>query len=221
MRPPFAYYGGKVGMSRLIVAMLPPHRVYIEPFFGSGAVLFAKRPTQHEIVNDLDGDITNFFRVLRDRTDELEHACTLTPYARVRLVRHHRAHPVDRTLHLQPHRPVRHRGGTTRRGLHRELRRRTYGRTEDYAHDMGDETAHRRLADALHATAATVILSGYPSPLYEALYADWHRVEIPVHVHSSNAVTVERAKRIEVLWSNRHVDTPGQLTFEVDAAVAP
>jgi DNA adenine methylase len=82
MRPPFAYFGGKYGMSARIVSLMPPHRVYIEPFFGSGAVFFAKRPATHEIINDLDGAVVTFFRCLRERTDELEHACSLTPYAR-------------------------------------------------------------------------------------------------------------------------------------------
>lgn len=73
MNPPFAYYGGKVGMSAAIIGLLPAHRVYIEPFAGSLAVLFAKRPAMHEIVNDADGAIVTFFRVLRDRPDELDH----------------------------------------------------------------------------------------------------------------------------------------------------
>lgn len=82
MKAPFAYYGGKSGMANLIIGLMPPHRVYIEPFFGSGAVLFAKTPTAHEIVNDLDGGIVAFFRCLRDRPEELIRACELTPYAR-------------------------------------------------------------------------------------------------------------------------------------------
>ncbi len=66
---------------------------------------------------------------------------------------------------------------------------------------------HQRLAAALHATPATVILSGYHSPLYDRLYGDWWRQEVPVLVHSSNATTAARAERIEVLWSNRALDT--------------
>ena len=82
MKAPFAYYGGKSGMASKIAGMFPPHRVYIEPFFGSGAVLFAKTPATHEIVNDLDGAVVAFFRCLRDRRDELTEACMFTPYAR-------------------------------------------------------------------------------------------------------------------------------------------
>jgi DNA adenine methylase len=82
MKPPFAYYGGKSRLAPLIASLLPPHRVYVEPFFGSGAVLFAKRPAVMEIVNDLDESVVTFFRVLRTRLDELEWVCSLSPYAR-------------------------------------------------------------------------------------------------------------------------------------------
>jgi len=82
MRPPFVYYGGKVGLASRIVDLMPPHRVYIEPFAGSLAVLFAKQPCVHEIVNDLDGAIVNFWRVLRDQPEQLERACALSPYSR-------------------------------------------------------------------------------------------------------------------------------------------
>lgn len=82
MKAPFVYYGGKAGLAPKITTLLPPHRVYIEPFFGSGAVFFAKAPAVHEIVNDADATVANFFRVLRERTEELERACSLTPHAR-------------------------------------------------------------------------------------------------------------------------------------------
>jgi hypothetical protein len=55
-RPPFAYYGAKTRLARWIVSLLPPHRVYLEPFAGSAAVLLAKAASSHEILNDLDGD---------------------------------------------------------------------------------------------------------------------------------------------------------------------
>lgn len=82
MKPPFAYYGGKTGMAPLIARLLPPHRVYMEPFFGSGAVLFEKRPATVEIVNDQDRAVVTFFRVLRDQPGDLARVCSLTPYAR-------------------------------------------------------------------------------------------------------------------------------------------
>jgi DNA adenine methylase len=77
---------------------------------------------------------------------------------------------------------------------------------------MGLAVDHRRLAAALHATPATVILSGYHSPLYDELYGDWWRTEIAVNVHASNSVTTARGKRVEVLWSNREL-ADGRLAF--------
>lgn len=82
MKPPISYFGGKSRLADWIAGMLPPHRVYVEPFMGSGAVFFAKQPAKHEILNDLDGEVVNFFRMLRERPDDLELACQLTPYAR-------------------------------------------------------------------------------------------------------------------------------------------
>lgn len=82
MRPPFAYYGGKIRLAPWIASLLPPHRVYVEPFAGSAAVLLAKAPCEHEVLNDVDGNVVTFFRVLRDQPDDLERVCSLTPYAR-------------------------------------------------------------------------------------------------------------------------------------------
>lgn len=82
MRALLNYPGAKWGMASDIVALMPPHRSYLEPFFGSGAVLFNKPPSAIETVNDLDGEIVNFFTVLRERPDELAHLIDTTPYAR-------------------------------------------------------------------------------------------------------------------------------------------
>lgn len=82
MKPPFAYYGGKTKLAPRIAALLPTHRCYVEPFAGSLAVLLAKRRAPHEVINDLDGHVVNFWRQLRDHPDDLERLCRLTPYSR-------------------------------------------------------------------------------------------------------------------------------------------
>jgi DNA adenine methylase len=82
MKPPFTYFGGKLSVARQIVALLPAHEHYVEPFAGSLAVLLAKPPSPLETVNDLDGDLMNFWQMLRDRPEELAQACALTPHAR-------------------------------------------------------------------------------------------------------------------------------------------
>jgi DNA adenine methylase len=80
--PPFGYFGSKVKIAPRIVDFLPGHRGYVEPYAGSLSVLLAKRPAVMEVVNDLDQDLMTFWRVLRNRTDELAHVCSLTPHSR-------------------------------------------------------------------------------------------------------------------------------------------
>lgn len=82
IKPPFAYYGGKTTLAPQVASLLPPHEHYVEPFAGSLAVLLAKAPSRAETVNDLDGDLMTFWRVLRDQPAELERACALTPHSR-------------------------------------------------------------------------------------------------------------------------------------------
>lgn len=62
--------------------MFPEHTHYVEPYAGGLSVLLAKPPSRLETVNDLDGDIVHFWRMLRDRPDELVRACALTPHSR-------------------------------------------------------------------------------------------------------------------------------------------
>jgi DNA adenine methylase len=71
MRPAFKYHGGKGRFAKKIVALFPVHDTYVEPFAGALNVLLNKPRTSREIVGDLDGDLINFYRVLRDRPDEL------------------------------------------------------------------------------------------------------------------------------------------------------
>lgn len=82
LKPPFAYYGGKTTLAPVIADLLPAHDHYVEPFAGSLAVLLAKKPSRAETVNDLDGDLVTFWRVLRDHGDDLARLCLLTPHAR-------------------------------------------------------------------------------------------------------------------------------------------
>lgn len=76
------YPGAKWSLASKIVSYFPDHYHYIEPYFGSGAVYFSKPSSPHELVNDLNGSVVNFFRVLRDQTDELLWKLELTPWSR-------------------------------------------------------------------------------------------------------------------------------------------
>lgn len=64
------------------MALMPPHRVYLEPFAGGAAVLFRKPRAARETLNDLDSRVMRFWRALRDRPDELAAAIATTPYSR-------------------------------------------------------------------------------------------------------------------------------------------
>lgn len=81
MKPPISYYGGKQRMARHIIGLIPPHTAYVEPFAGGGAVFFAKPPSKIEVLNDLNGNLVNFYRVLKTETDSLYAMIDATLYA--------------------------------------------------------------------------------------------------------------------------------------------
>ena len=78
----FPYYGGKQKQLKWLLPLLPKCDHYIEPFCGAASVLFNREISPAETINDTNGDIVNFFKVLRDDGDELIRRLELTPYAR-------------------------------------------------------------------------------------------------------------------------------------------
>jgi DNA adenine methylase len=277
MRPPTQYFGSKGRLGPWIASLLPTHRTYVEAFAGSAAVLFAKPPSPTEILNDADGDLVVFFRVLRDRSPELARALTLTPYARAELRAANldaagldeleRARRVFVRLNMSISRTLGRQRGfaaafNTNGADHahkfaslvdhlpaaaERLRRviiecrpaveviAKYGtsnaviycdppyldstrsaqakrRGADYAVEYATQAEHRDLARVLHATPAAVLLSGYPSQLYEELYAGWWRLERAVDKPSSLTAGGRAAHAAEVIWSNRPLAAQLQLT---------
>lgn len=81
-RPVLRYHGGKWLLAPWIISHFPPHRIYTEAFGGGGSVLVRKPRSPVEVYNDLDGEVVNLFRVLRDSPAELERALRCTPYSR-------------------------------------------------------------------------------------------------------------------------------------------
>jgi DNA adenine methylase len=262
-RPPFTYFGGKTNLAARIVPLLPPHTHYVEPFAGSLALLLAKPRSPLETVNDLDGDLMLFWRVLRDRPDDLERVCALTPHSRAE---YQAAYALDVTDELERARRVwvllsQGRGGTLRRtgwrffadpagtglpgylaaytgrmagcaarlaGVSLECRPALdiitrYGahpevllycdppyigstRSANYRLEMLGDAVHEELAEALRACAASVVLSGYPSGLYDRLYDGWHRAELAAWTGQGNGANRRDGHRVEVLWSNRPLE---------------
>src|ERR1051326_7379282 len=68
---PLAYIGGKNRLAKQKVSLLPEHTAYVEPFAGGAQVFFHKEPSKVEVLNDLDFEIVNFFRVCQHHYEEL------------------------------------------------------------------------------------------------------------------------------------------------------
>jgi len=82
IKPPFGYYGSKQRIASQIINTLPPHNAWVEAFCGSAAITLAKPRAPIEIINDMDGQIINLFKQLRENQEELCRLIALTPYAR-------------------------------------------------------------------------------------------------------------------------------------------
>lgn len=68
---PLSYIGGKRALAKQIISVLPKHQTYVEPFAGGAQIFFHKEPSKVEILNDLDNEIVNFFRVCQQHYEEL------------------------------------------------------------------------------------------------------------------------------------------------------
>ena len=82
MKQVLKYPGAKSRLADWIINNMPKHNVYLEPYAGSLSVLLNKPRCHIETVNDLHGEVVNFFRVLRDNPDELKRLVEFTPYSR-------------------------------------------------------------------------------------------------------------------------------------------
>lgn len=82
IKPILKYPGAKWNLAEWIISHFPAHAHYVEPYFGSGAVFFNKKPAKHEVINDLSGDVVNLFRVIREDGERLAALIEMTPWAR-------------------------------------------------------------------------------------------------------------------------------------------
>jgi DNA adenine methylase len=262
---PIKWHGGKKYLAKRIIDLMPPHRHYVEPYAGGLAVLMAKNPEGvSEVVNDLNGGLTNFWRVLRDPDcfERFRRQIEATPCSEAEWRR------ASALLDSPPDDPVawawaffvtcrqsmagRMEGFTplgktrTRRGMnelpsawltaveglpavHARLKRvvilnrpalgvirtqdgpgtlfycdppylhQTRSDPEVYAHEM-TEADHRELLEVLLEGQGKVMLSGYPSELYDGTLKGWnrHTFDIPNHAAGGGA----KRAMTECLWCN-------------------
>lgn len=257
------YPGAKWGMAKEIIAMMPPHRSYLEPFFGSGAVLFNKPPSAIETVNDIDGDIVNFFNVLREQPEKLAYFISMTPYSRdefndahenrgssdferawkfaIRLKMGHGSKTYQKTgfkidvyarersycVNCWNRLPADLMEAAERlKGVQIEnqpaldvIRKFNHDNVliyadppyllntrggKQYRHEMTEQD-HMELLDALKQHKGSVILSGYPSEMYDRELEGWNRI-------TRKAYNQNADQRTEVLWCNFEV--PGLFRME-------
>jgi DNA adenine methylase len=285
-RPVLRWHGGKFRDRKRIVAHFPPHRVYVEPFGGAASVLLAKPRAYAEVYNDLDREVVELFRVLRDpaRAAELIRALELTPFARGEFDGAYEpsGDPVEAarrlcvrsyqgfgsTAHARPSAArTGFRSNSTRAGgipahewvTYPQALRAVVARLagvvieckpaiEVMARYDGAETLfyldppylpetrslknpydlkyrrgiyavemtrddHVELLAFVRGLQGMVVLSGYPSALYDDALADWHRVEWAARADGAR-------KRTEVLWINPAARA-GRDLFAPRAGAAP
>ena len=82
MKTPISYYGGKQTLAPKIVAMLPKHNLYCEPFIGGAAVFFTKPQSEVEVINDTNKELINFYRVIQNDFVSLEKEIRITLHSR-------------------------------------------------------------------------------------------------------------------------------------------
>src|ERR1041385_4973147 len=82
MKPPLTYFGGKQKLAKHILPLIPKHNLYCEPFFGGGAIFFIKPPSEIEVINDTNGALINFYRVVKNDFKKLQKEIKATLHSR-------------------------------------------------------------------------------------------------------------------------------------------
>ena len=257
MKAVVKYPGAKWYLAERIISYIPPHHSYLEPFFGSGAVLFKKPRSHIETVNDLDSAVVNLFRCIREDPERLAREIYFTPYSReVHIASYQDGIPEDPFAYaiqflVKCNQGYGFRTNEIRVGWKNDIaaRERAYaakywtelpeiiletaerlrgvqiecrpaleviqrfnfpnvliyadppyvlsarsGGKKQYKYEMTDSD-HLALLEALKAHRGPVILSGYDSPLYNRMLAEWHKETLYTTDQLSR-------RRQEALWMN-------------------
>ena len=182
--PPTRYAGGKngAGVYQRLINLMPPHRVYIEAFLGSGAVLRRKRPASTNIEIDVDAGIIARYIGGPVVVSQPYHHCatrrTLICTDALPWLRDY-AWRGEELVYCDP--PYL---GSVRARAGRPL----------YRHEMMDEVRHAELLQILTSIPAMVAISGYASALYEGFLKGWRRIEFQAMTRGGLAT--------EVVWMN-------------------
>lgn len=266
-RPIVRYHGGKWKLAPWIIENLPSHRIYTESFGGAASVLLRKPRSYAEVYNDLDGEMVNLFRVVRENGSALRELLLSTPYSRQEFDLSYRrsndsleqarrtvvrcmmgyGSTAHNTKQRTGFRANSNRSGTTPahdwmnypdaltaiierlRGVVLENREaidvikahdgpetlhyvdppyvwseRTGNPGVDkhsYRHEMNDDQ-HRELSEVLHNVSGMVVLSGYPSDLYEELYQGWLSIDRKAYADKARPRT-ERLWMNDAAWERR------------------
>ena len=82
MKTPTSYYGGKQNLVKTILPLIPPHTTYVEPFVGGGAIFWAKKKSEVEVINDNNRELINFYEVVQNEFVDLEKLIRITLHSR-------------------------------------------------------------------------------------------------------------------------------------------
>lgn len=93
---PITYYGGKQKLLNVILPLIPPHSIYVEPFCGGAAVFFTKEPSTVEIINDTNSELINFYRCIQNDFSSLEKEIRISLHSR-------RLHKDAQVIYNNPH----------------------------------------------------------------------------------------------------------------------
>lgn len=168
-----AYLGSKAqaGVYQRIISQMPPHSLYVEPFFGTGQIFWRKLPSAHSVIIDKDGSL------LQIPASKLARAATrviigdaLTELSKLTL-------PDDAVVYCDPPYLL-----STRTSRHR------------YKHEFGSDEQHTSLLTLLQGLDCHVLISGYPSKLYNDLLKDWRCISYRTRTRGRTLT--------ECLWCN-------------------